>query len=72
MSPIAKSIAEEFDAPILNPMTTGYKFLELLVDLKLSQSEIEYPKDGLINSSHYSAMADGFLSSISKDVKNKQ
>lgn len=69
MSPIARSIAAEFDAPILNPMTTGYKFLELLVDLKLSQSEIEYPQDGLINSNHYAAMADGFLSHISKDAK---
>ena len=71
MSPIARSIALEFNTPVLNPMTTGYKFLEMLIDLNLSQSDIEYPKDGVINSSHFSAMADGFISSISTNTKKK-
>ena len=59
MSPAAKKIAEKSIAPIINPMTSGYKYLEMLMNLKLSQSEISFPTLGPIGSEHYTSMANG-------------
>jgi allantoin racemase len=44
MAPVAKTIAARLRAPVVEPMTAGYKTAELLVSLRLAQSQIAYPR----------------------------
>lgn len=43
MSPIAKTIASRVTAPVLNPMTVGYKYAEFILGLGECHSERAYP-----------------------------
>lgn len=43
MSPIADKIAARVDAPVLNPMTVGYKYTEMLLSLAQCHSQRAYP-----------------------------
>ncbi|NQV79972.1 MAG: aspartate/glutamate racemase family protein [Alphaproteobacteria bacterium] len=58
MSPAAKDIAARVDAPVLNPLTTGYKAAEMQLALGLSHSVHKYPQAGGDRHDHYRAMAD--------------
>ena len=44
MAPIAAQIAARVAAPVIDPMTTGYKMTEALVSLRLAQSALAYPR----------------------------
>ena len=44
MSPIAAQIASRIAAPVIDPMTAGYKMTESLVSLRLAQSPVAYPR----------------------------
>ena len=44
MAPIAAQIAARLPVPVVDPMTTGYKFTESLVSLRLTQSAAAYPR----------------------------
>lgn len=57
MSPIAHEIAARVSAPVLNPLTTGYKATEMALSLGLSHSVHRYPQAGGERLSHYQAMA---------------
>ena len=43
MAPIGGRVAAELSVPVVEPLSTAYKYLELLVGLGLSQSRAAYP-----------------------------
>jgi allantoin racemase len=43
MAPIASAIAARVSVPVVEPMRTGYKYLEMLATLSLAQSKATYP-----------------------------
>ena len=61
MSPAANDIAARVDAPVLNPLTTGYKATEMALSLGLSHSIQKYPQIGEDRQPHYRAMADAVM-----------
>jgi allantoin racemase len=44
MAPIAGTIAGEFESPVLDPLSVGYKFTEMLLSLQLTQSSLAYQR----------------------------
>ena len=61
MSPAADAIAARVDAPVLNPLSTGYKATEMALSLGLSHSIQKYPQIGDDRRPHYRAMADAVM-----------
>lgn len=43
MTPVAPTLAERSEVPVVDPTTTGYKYLEMLVSLGLAQSTTSHP-----------------------------
>lgn len=62
MSPIAKDIAERCAAPVLNPLTTGYKAVEMALALGHSHSRLAYQQTGGGGANQFNAMADAVIS----------
>lgn len=44
MTSVASILAEKVDVPVIDPTTTGYKFLELIIALGLAPSATAYPR----------------------------
>jgi len=61
MSPIADDIAARCAAPVLNPLTTGYKATEAQLSLGHLHSKLAYEGAGGDRMAHYRAMADAVI-----------
>lgn len=70
MSPIAHEIAARVDAPVLNPLTTGYKATEMALSLGITHSIIKYPVIAGDRLAHYQAMAGAAAALDSADPRN--
>ena len=57
MSPIADEIAARCAAPVLNPLTTGYKATEVALALGVSHSGLAYQRTGGAGAAHFDAIA---------------
>ena len=71
MSPIAHEIAARVDAPVLNPLATGYAATEMALTLGISHSIHKYAMVGGERLSHYQAMADAAASLDPADPRNQ-
>ncbi len=61
MSPIAAEIAGRCAAPVLNPLTTGYKAAEMALALGLSHSGLAYQTKGGAGAAHFNAIAEALI-----------
>ena len=61
MAPIAAEIDSRCVAPVLNPMTTGYKATEMALSLGLRPSALAYQKTGGAGPDHFRAIADAVI-----------
>ena len=61
MSPVADDIAARCEAPVLNPLTTGYKAVEMQLSLGHQHSKLAYEEAGGDRLAHYRSMADAVI-----------
>jgi allantoin racemase len=64
MAPIADRVAASCEAPVLNPLTTGYKFTEMLLSLGLAQSRLAYRPSSVTPLAVFPAMTTAIASQM--------
>ncbi len=69
MSPIADEIAARCEAPVLNPLTTGYKATEAQLSLGHLHSRLAYEQSGGARMDHYRAMADAVIALEEEELR---
>lgn len=61
MAPAADEVASRCVAPVLNPLTTGYKATEMALSLDLRPSALAYQNTGGAGAGHFAAIADAVI-----------